>query len=115
MVRHTHYDAHNNPMIVDLLITPLYSAKGEFLGVVEVQHDVTQMVQMPPPYRAYFVNLDTGEEISWSGTWGKRWEPVPVPPGRYRLDWWEAEHQTQRMTLAEELVIPAHTLVEIEL
>ena len=46
MVRHTHYDADNNPMIVDLLITPLYSAKGEFLGVVEVQHDVTQMVQM---------------------------------------------------------------------
>ena len=46
MVRHTHYDADNNPMIVDLLITPLYSVKGEFLGVVEVQHDVTQMVQM---------------------------------------------------------------------
>jgi len=46
MVRHTHYDADNNPIIVDLLITPLYSAKGEFLGVVEVQHDVTQMVQM---------------------------------------------------------------------
>ncbi len=46
MVRHSHYDADNNPMIVDLLITPLYPANGEFSGVVEVQHDLTQMVQM---------------------------------------------------------------------
>jgi len=45
-VRHTHYDADNNPMIVDLAVTPLYSDKEEFLGVVEVQHDVTQLVRM---------------------------------------------------------------------
>ena len=71
--------------------------------------------QMPPPYYVYFVNLDTGEEISWRGTWEGQWEPVPVPPGRYRLDWYEVQHETERMTLAEEIVIPAHTLVEIEL
>ena len=34
--------------------------------------------------------------------------------GRYRLDWHEAQHETQRMTLADEIVIPDHTLVEVE-
>ena len=45
-VRHTHYDENNRPVIVDLLTTPLYSADGEFEGVIEVEHDVTQLVQM---------------------------------------------------------------------
>ncbi len=45
-VRHTHYDADNKPVIVELLTTPLYSADGEFEGVIEVEHDVTQLVQM---------------------------------------------------------------------
>ncbi|MGB5326741.1 MAG: PAS domain-containing protein [Gammaproteobacteria bacterium] len=45
-VRHTHYDADNKPIIVDLLTTPLYSAEGEFEGVIEVEHDVTQIVEM---------------------------------------------------------------------
>ena len=45
-VRHTHYDADNNPMTVDLVVTPLYSDEEEFLGVVEVQHYVTQLVRM---------------------------------------------------------------------
>ena len=44
--RHTHYDANNQPMIIDLLSTPLYSEDGTFEGVIEVEHDVTQMVQM---------------------------------------------------------------------
>ena len=71
--------------------------------------------QMPPPYKVFFVDLDTGEEISWSGKWAGKWEPVPVPPGRYRLDWHESQHETERMTLADEIVIPESTLVEIEL
>ena len=45
-VRHTHYDANNQPIIVDLLSTPLYSNDGEFEGVIEVEHDVTQIVRM---------------------------------------------------------------------
>ena len=45
-VRHTHFDADNQPIIVDLLSTPLYSETGEFQGVIEVEHDVTQMVKM---------------------------------------------------------------------
>ncbi len=45
-LRHTHFDANNQPILVDLVSTPLYSSSGEFEGVIEVQHDVTQMVKM---------------------------------------------------------------------
>ena len=45
-VRHTHYDADNQPILVDLVSTPLYSENGEFEGVIEVEHDITQMVQI---------------------------------------------------------------------
>ena len=45
-VRHLHYDGNNQPMIIDLISTPLYSANGEFEGVIEVEHDVTQLVRM---------------------------------------------------------------------
>lgn len=45
-VRHTHYDVDNQPILVDLMSTPLYSEQGEFEGVIEVEHDITQLVQM---------------------------------------------------------------------
>lgn len=45
-VRHTHFDANNQPFIVDLLSTPLYGEDGTFEGVIEVEHDVTQIVRM---------------------------------------------------------------------
>ena len=45
-VRHTHYDANNQPILVDLVSTPLYSESGDFEGVIEVEHDVTQLVRM---------------------------------------------------------------------
>lgn len=45
-VRHTHYDANDEPIIVDLVTTPLYADNGEFEGVIEVEHDVTQMIRM---------------------------------------------------------------------
>jgi PAS domain S-box-containing protein len=45
-VRHTHYNANNQPIYVDLLTTPLYSPNGNFEGVIEVEHDVTEMVRM---------------------------------------------------------------------
>jgi len=64
-----------------------------------------------PPYRIILVNLDHGGEIVASETWA----PLPVPPGRYRLDWHEKQHGTSRQTLAEELVIETGTLVELEL
>jgi PAS domain S-box-containing protein len=45
-VRHTHYDDDDKATILELTTTPLYSANGEFEGVIEVEHDVTPMVQM---------------------------------------------------------------------
>jgi PAS domain S-box-containing protein len=45
-VRHTHCDADGNPAVLELITTPLYSANGEFEGVIEVEHDVTQLVEM---------------------------------------------------------------------
>ncbi|MCB1876719.1 MAG: PAS domain-containing protein [Chromatiales bacterium] len=45
-VRHTHYDADGNPRIVDLLSTPLFEPNGDLHGVIELEHDVTEMVRM---------------------------------------------------------------------
>jgi PAS domain S-box-containing protein len=44
--RHTRYDADNKQVYFDLLTTPLYSTDGDFEGVIEVEHDVTQIVEM---------------------------------------------------------------------
>lgn len=43
-VRHNHYDADDNPIIVDVISTPLYGKSGEMQGIIEVQHDVTELV-----------------------------------------------------------------------
>jgi Ca-activated chloride channel family protein len=64
-----------------------------------------------PPYGIFLVNLDTKEEIALRNNW----DPLPVPPGRYRLDWWATEHGSRRETLADELKVEAGTLLELEL
>lgn len=69
----------------------------------------------PLPYQVYFINLETGEEMIWSGQYSGKWAPIPLPPGRYRLDWWEKEHETERMTLIEEFIVEPSTFMEIEL
>lgn len=66
-----------------------------------------------PPYRAYFVNLDSGEEVWWGGA--KEWEAIPLPPGRYRLDWWEKRFETQRMTLLDEFAVKPGALIEFQM
>ena len=75
----------------------------------------THQSGMSPPYRAIFIDLDSGAELVWRGTWVKNWQAIPIPPGRYRLDWWEIEHGTKRMTLIDEFTVPEHTLVEVQL
>lgn len=45
-VRHTHYDTDGNPAVLELITTPLYASDGSFEGVIEVEHDVTKLVQM---------------------------------------------------------------------
>jgi len=68
-----------------------------------------------PPYKAIFVRLDSGKEFVWHGHFMGKWAPVPLPPGRYKLDWWEDKHGSERMTLLDEFVIESGTLVEMEM
>lgn len=64
-----------------------------------------------PPYRIIAVNLDSGHEITSQNTW----EPLAIPPGKYKLDWWESQHNSNRQTLIEEFVIEAGTALELEI
>ncbi|MEW8302288.1 MAG: ATP-binding protein [Candidatus Thiodiazotropha sp.] len=43
-VQHKHFDANDNPIIVDVVSTPLYDKQGELQGIIEVQHDVSELV-----------------------------------------------------------------------
>lgn len=68
-----------------------------------------------PPYQAIFVPLGGGKEYVWDGREYGKWAPVPLPPGRYRLDWQEEQYDSQRMTLVDEFEIEPGTLVEFEM
>lgn len=65
----------------------------------------------PPPYRITLINLATKKEIVMK----QNWEPLPLPPGRYRLDWQDKEHGSKRATLADELTVEAGVLLEVEM
>lgn len=67
------------------------------------------------PYQAIFVNLDTKTEYVWYGHNNEPWKPVPLPPGRYRLDWWEHQHNSQRITLVDEFELQDGVLAELEM
>ena len=45
-VKHRHQDENGNEVILEMLTTPLYSGDGEFEGVIEVQHDITELVEV---------------------------------------------------------------------
>ncbi|MEJ5349038.1 MAG: hypothetical protein WHS46_10175 [Desulfosoma sp.] len=64
-----------------------------------------------PPYRIIFVNLENNREYIAKETWA----PLPLPPGRYRLDWWEKEHGSKRQTLAEDMTVEAGVMLEVEI
>ncbi len=64
-----------------------------------------------PPYGIYFVNLESGDEVAMGNTWA----PLPLPPGRYRMDWWEVQHGSNRETLVDSLQIEQGTVLELEL
>lgn len=68
-----------------------------------------------PPYKAIFVPLGGGKEYVWDGESYGKWAPVPLPPGHYRLDWWEDKYKSERMTLVDEFEIEPGTLVEFEM
>lgn len=65
----------------------------------------------PAPYAIIFVNLKSNDEITMKETWS----PQPLPPGKYRLDWWEDQHNAKRQTLIDSFDVPPHTLVEMEI
>jgi hypothetical protein len=64
-----------------------------------------------PPYAVYFIDLDGGAEI----VMGNTWDALPLPPGRYRMDWWQSEHGSKRETLVDELPVEAGVLLELEI
>lgn len=64
-----------------------------------------------PPYRIFLTDASRKRETVVKQTW----EPIPVPPGHYRVDWQETEHGSKRNTLVDDLTIEAGTLVEIEI
>jgi hypothetical protein len=64
-----------------------------------------------PPYRVIFVNLDNKKQYMAMETWS----PLPLPPGRYRLDWWESQHGSKRQTIADEVTVDQGTMLEIEM
>ncbi|MEW8070804.1 MAG: ATP-binding protein [Candidatus Thiodiazotropha sp.] len=43
-VQHKHFDSDDNPIIVDVVSTPLYDKDGKLQGIIEVQHDVSELV-----------------------------------------------------------------------
>jgi Ca-activated chloride channel family protein len=63
------------------------------------------------PYRFFLVDLASKKEIVVM----ENWDPLPLPPGRYRLDWQDSQHGSKRSTLADELTVEAGVLLEIEL
>lgn len=64
-----------------------------------------------PPYQVIFINLDTNAEIVIKESWSS----LPLPPGRYRIDWWESQHESERQTLMEEFELEAGTVLEFEI
>ncbi|MDG2306670.1 MAG: VWA domain-containing protein [Candidatus Binatia bacterium] len=70
---------------------------------------------LAPPYRIEYIELDEdGKEIRMV-TQGGRWEPMPLKPGKYRVNYHQKEHQTEKFTLVESFDLPAGALVEIDL
>ncbi len=64
-----------------------------------------------PPYKVFFINLDTRNEI----VMGNTWDALPLPPGRYRMDWWDDQHGSRRETLVDEIVVEPGVLLELEI
>lgn len=75
-------------------------------GIVFLHQEETN-----PPYRIFFSNLDTGHEVVLQNTWA----PLPLPPGRYKIEWWESQHDSSRQTVVEEFTLEAGTALELEL
>jgi len=99
---------HNDEIIWSKIIIPDHGfAEVSIDSGIKFIHDP----DAKPPYRVFFINTDTKEEVTIKQTWVSQ----PLPPGRYRLDFWEDEHQTKRQTLVEEFEMEPGIILELEI
>ena len=64
-----------------------------------------------PPYRVYVEDKATGAWAEMADSWG----PMPLPPGTYKIEMQDKQHDGSRVTLVEELPIGKGQLIELEL
>lgn len=99
---------HNNEIVWSKIIIPGH-------GFVDLPIDsgikFIHDQDTKPPYKVFFINLDTREEVVVKQTFA----PLPLPPGRYQLDLWESQHQSKRETLVEEFEVEPGTVMELEI
>jgi Ca-activated chloride channel homolog len=70
---------------------------------------------MEAPYRIEFIELDdAGNEVR-TVRMSRRFEPMALKPGRYRLTYHQSEHGSSKMTIVDSFDLPAGNLVQIEL
>jgi Ca-activated chloride channel family protein len=62
------------------------------------------------PYLVWAVNLDTQAEVYVQNVWG----PLPLPPGRYRIDL-RPDSQSDRFTIIEEVPIGPGELIQVQM
>lgn len=99
---------HNNEIIWSKITIPEHGFTGVPIDSgIKFIHDQ----DAKPPYSVFFINLDTKVEVAAKQTWA----PLPLPPGRYQLDWWENQHQSKRQTLVEEFEVEPGTVLELEI
>lgn len=70
---------------------------------------------MELPYRVHFVEIDDTGKALQRVEMRKRFGPLILKPGRYRIDYHQKEHSTQMITIVDEFDLPEGALVEIEL
>jgi Ca-activated chloride channel family protein len=62
------------------------------------------------PYYVWAVNLDSGQELYVQNLWG----PLPLPPGRYRVDL-RPDPSSDRFTIIEEVPIGPGELIQVQM
>ncbi|MDY0038872.1 MAG: VWA domain-containing protein [Desulforhabdus sp.] len=65
----------------------------------------------PAPYRIYAQNMASGAWAEMADSWG----PLPLPPGTYRIEMQDKQHESSRVELIAELPIGKGQLIELEL
>lgn len=104
-----------------------HGASESDLGIIEIEAGklneprVNTGVKIVPtpdlekPYRIEYIELDDAGEETRKVTQGGMWEPMPLKPGKYKVNYHQKQHSTEKFTLVEEFELPPGALVEIEL